>query len=734
MGEVYLARHQSTVPGFASLAVIKILIKSLSTNPSFVQMFLDEARIVSKLQHKNIVQVRDVGEFEGQFYMVMEYIPGQNLRELLGDASIIDRPLFAPRLGAEVFAEIASALAAAHHEHLVHRDISPNNIMISDDGVAKLIDFGVAKAMSSTSLTKPGTLKGKFSYMAPEYVKSQAYDHRVDLFSLGVVMWETFARRRLFRGPSAAEQLHQLLETPIPPLDEVVPDFPRDLATVVAAALERDPQRRISSAMLLADSLAEVARSLPFGPDATLRKWLENRIPDRMRDRRQTDQMLASLPHGSPIPDFGLAFPEAGSVPGSYGYQQMGYRPALGEPDATRPLSAPAPIVALPNVPTPRSRMTPVLIGFLAGVAAIAVVFAMMRTGSSEAKQPQAMGSAFAQGSLADVHRQLGLRAMADGDMDKARRDFAEAMRLGAGGDVAKLLEMATAEAEAKHPEPIETPPTTVAGAPTGDATAPTTEPATPTETAAPEAIEPEPAAATLPTATPARLDPPPERANPRTGKTTPPRAGRTEKVTAATRPEPAVAQPPAPEPPAPATLTVTSIVPDAQVYVDGQFVGETPRKLQVSPDADHALVVKDKGGETLLSRNVKIAAGADKIVLVETKPKPAPTVAAAPAPAPVAAVAQPARTPRVSEDGSVASGASVVRACNACHAKTGASAFGGRRYTRAQWERFFASGQHDRYVGIGDKMGASELRAARAFLRANAADSAEHQGAGVQE
>lgn len=683
MGEVYLARQHSTVPGFATLVVIKVLIKSLSTNPAFVRMFLEEARIVGKLRHKNIVQVLDVARHQDQYYMVMEYIPGQNLRELLGDAGILDRPLFAPRLGAEIFSDVASALAAAHGENMVHRDLSPNNLMIGDEGVVKLIDFGVARALSSASLTKPGTLKGKFSYMAPEYVRSEAYDHRIDLFSLGVVMWETFARRRLFHGPSAAEQVHQLIEAPIPALDEVVPGFPRDLAAVVTAALERDPQRRISSAMLLADSLAEIARSLPVGPDPTLRKWLENRIPGRMRDRYQTDQALSTLPHDAPIPDFGIAFPQAGSVPGTWG----NHPPIMDVPEV--PLSAPRMSARMAAQPAPaepvarRSRPFSILLGFLAGAVLIGGVvwFVLSRRpdGPTQAENEQI--------SLVEAHREIGLRALADGDLPKARRAFSEAMRLGAGSEVAKLLELASA------PPAIETD--------GSDAAEPAAE--QPRDRAAVEQpSDREPAEQPSDREPVARAS---EKRQP----------VETSSRRATTRQERRAAEASTSLPP--------PLVAPAVSHVEPAAAEPTIRTTSPSSTAGSATTTEPPSGEVARPR-------------VTERPKTTTPVAPAPVvPAPsVTAKPAVARTPRVSSDGSPEAGARVVQACNACHAKSGAKGVSGRRYTRVQWERFFASGQHDRYVGIGDQMSAGQLQAARAFLRANAADSAEHQGAGIQD
>ena len=725
MGEVYLARVQSSVDGFGALAAIKVLPKNLSANQTFVKMFLDEARAIGKLHHKNIVQVRDIAEHEGQYYMVMEYIAGQNLREFLGDASIPDRPLFEPRLGTEIFIDIASALGAAHAEGLVHRDVSPNNIMIGDEGTPKLIDFGVARARGSSSLTNPGTLKGKFGYMSPEYVRAQAYDHRADIFSLGVVMWETFARRRLFRGTSAAEQLHQLLESEIPRLDQILPDFPTDLATMVAGALERDPQHRIASANMLVDALTEISRALPVGQDLTLRKWLERRIPGRLEDRRRMDQTLLGLPPGSAIPDFGVAYPDAGSTPGTYGFDGTGAArlSEIMRPDTevkTSPRGEPPPPQPISLAPRSSRNRT---IAIVAGLAiAIAVVFALAQdrggspadTTGSSATPPGSAGPAIAQrgssASLIEAHRQIGLKALADGDYDKARAEFDDAVQAGGSGDLDQLRQMAIqlahddkAKAEAK------------AEAKADATTKPPTKPPT---VAAVEPHHPEP---------PAKA--PPRRNLPRN-----PKHGGHE-ATVVTAREPASETAAAPPPPAATNFAVFSLVPKATVLVDGAVVGTTPLLVKVTP-GEHQLVVK-AGDQVLHAARVSAAAGETTRINVETPlaakapPKPIVVTEAPRPPAPPL----PSPTPRVSSNGDVDVGARVVAgACNGCHRKLGKSAVAPRQYAQAQWERFFATGQHDRYQRLGDEMTASQMKAARAYLRANAADTAENQGAGVRE
>jgi len=733
MGEVYLARVKSSVEGFGALVAVKVLIRNLSSNQSFVKMFLDEARIVGKLHHKNIVQIRDIAEQDGLYYMVMEYIPGQNLRELLGDVSILDRPLFEPRLGTELFVDIAGALAVAHAQSLVHRDISPNNIMISDEGVPKLIDFGVARALSSVSLTSPGTLKGKFGYMAPEYVRAQAYDHRVDLFSLGVVMWETFARRRLFRGTSAAEQLHQLLESVVPRLDEVIPGFPADLATIVAGTLERDPQRRISSAAMLGDALTEISRNLPAGKDPTLRKWLERRIPGRLEDRRQTDQTLLSLAPGAAIPDFGTAYPEAGSSPGTYGFQEAPIpsgaftnAPNAGQSATSIRLAngeaSPAP---LPTIAPASNMRTRVLAFGVAAVLGAIVIFVLARGKSTPEAAPPAPATTSAvvattarpDISIAEAHRQIGLKAMSDGDYARARKEYEEAVRNGGSGDLTKLIEIAgqlERDEQARKTEPTPAAPATDAKS-------------TPREAPATQV------------AVPAR------------------RATAAERKAAATpkpRDKAVTARPPraAPEqPPATGNLLVTTVDSGlrALVIIDGNTMGQTPLLVPHLTPGDHQLVVR-VGDRILRSERVSIAAGDTSRLKVDSpppsppeppkpvtpKPVPPPVVATRPSPPPLAPPIQPPPpppTPRVSSDGDAGKGAGVVAGCTSCHAKAGKPGVSPRRYTRAQWERFFATGQHDRYVPIGDRMNGSQLMAARAFLRKNAADSAENQGAGIR-
>lgn len=742
MGEVYLARQTSAVEGFATLAAIKVLLKNLSTNRSFVEMFLEEARIVGRLQHKNIVQIRDIAEHDGHYYMVMEYIPGQTLRELLGDASIRDRPLFDPRLGCQVFSELASALASAHAAGLIHRDISPNNIMISDDGVPKLIDFGIARAVGSASLTSPGTLKGKFGYMAPEYVRGEAYDARVDVFSLGIVMWETFARKRLFRGSAIAEQLHQMLQAEIPRLDAINPDIPAELADLVADALERDPARRIGSALMLSEALAALTEALPAGPDPTLRRWLERRIKGRMDDRRQTDQTLMTLPHGAAIPDFGPAVdPGAASGPSSYSGGSSGSgRHSFREGPGSRPdsngaaslrtsmlmgqVSPSHELAPPPLAPAPRGRG--LMFGAIGAALALAVaLIAMMsmRPAATPAPTAAAVGPTDAAPagsgamSLAEAHRQIGLKAMADGNYGKARSEYAEALRQGGGGDLVQLMQLAT-QLEGEE---------AAAAAPVAATPPPPGEPA-PAPTMAVLAPSPKGARAAATVAAAPRRAPPP--ASPSTPSRAP--DGRDEKAASAS-----AIPAPAETTPGGGYLVATSVIAGALVVVDDTTVGQTPLRIPLAA-GDHRLVFTRNGAQ-VDARSLRITNGETARVHVENEaappaPRPQAPVAKAPVKPVVAPTRAPTPTPRVTGTGDAGVGAQAVGACNACHTRAGAGAVAGRRYTQVQWDRFFATGQHDRYVPIGDQMSAGQLAAVKAFLRTKAADAPENQGAGVRE
>lgn len=635
MGEVFLARQRSSVEGFVRLFAIKVLLQSYSTNIKFVNMFIDEARVAAKLHHRNIVQVTDIDRHGDQYYLVMEYIRGQNLRELLGDGSIPGPSLFAPRLGAEILADIAGALGAVHDAGLIHRDISPNNIMVSDSGVPKLIDFGVARAVSNASLTTPGTLKGKFGYMAPEYVRGHEYDHRADIFSLGVVMWETFARRRLFRGTSAAEQLHHLLELQVPSLDQVVPDFPSELADIVALALQRDPNARFPTAAALANALTETAASLPASKDPTLAIWLERRLGARIAERKRIDEAFIAMPSNAEIPTFDDPPMSPGSAPGTYGvYEVAGSLakttrpsiPSMMTPSASgRVLNEFAPRVEgtagtsvrqsvgevhsgdKPSAPPSRWRW--IAVGVASALAVVvAVSWFQLRTRPPAVPATTAI-PASNRSDLAEVHRRRGLEALADKDYERARREFAGAINHGgASADLVDLLRLAT-ELEAAAAAKV------VIAAPLVDDKVEKAAVSQP-----PKDVKTE-----LPAPVRRKSDPITRREPRKVAAKTKPADTTTDLVTTPQPPVPVeVPKPPVvEEKPKLGDLIVTSTPPKLRVRVDGAMMGETMLRVPLEIGTHRVEVLKDD--RVVRAETVTIREQDQTFVYVEA---PAPIVA----------------------------------------------------------------------------------------------------------
>ena len=261
MGEVFLAR-QSGVAGFDRLVILKSLLPDLAAQEDFVNQFLDEARVAATLNHPNIVSIYEVGLWNGTYFIAMEYIRGDNLSRLARAAERAKRRMPVD-VAAFVVHEAAQALDHAHKAcdlhgsplHIVHRDVSPQNIMVRTDGVTKVVDFGIAKAANRSSRTATGLLKGKVQYMAPEQVMGGLVDGRTDQFALGVVLWELVAGRKLFSGGNDLEILRAVLHTPIPPLVEAEPSCPAELSRIVARMLARDLTQRYPT---LADAAVEL--------------------------------------------------------------------------------------------------------------------------------------------------------------------------------------------------------------------------------------------------------------------------------------------------------------------------------------------------------------------------------------------------------------------------------------------------------------------------------------------
>jgi eukaryotic-like serine/threonine-protein kinase len=264
MAEVFRGVSES-VQGFKKAVAIKRILPNLTRKPKFVAMFLDEAKLSLHLQHANIVQVFDIGVADNTYFIVMEYIDGGNLRTLLdslrrqGRRMKIEHTIF-------IMMQVCAGLGYAHDMHdpesgrplgIVHRDISPPNILLSRQGEVKLVDFGLAKAASQVENTEPGVVKGKFSYLSPEAAEGKEVDHRSDIFAVGIVLFELLAGRRLFYGDTDYDTVQLVRQARIPSLKSLNPEVETQLEEVVRKALARDVVDRFQHAADLQDALAQ---------------------------------------------------------------------------------------------------------------------------------------------------------------------------------------------------------------------------------------------------------------------------------------------------------------------------------------------------------------------------------------------------------------------------------------------------------------------------------------------
>ena len=265
MASVYIARAQG-VAGFERLVAIKVLHPHLAYEQEFISMFLDEARLAARIRHMNVVPTLDISDSPGDgYFLVMEYIEGDHLGALLGGAAkrgeLLPRPFVC-----RVLIDTLQGLAAAHRLtdedgtplKLVHRDVSPHNILVGTDGIARLTDFGVAKADVRMASTRVGQFKGKLSYMAPEQASSSETDQRSDLFSVGIILWESLTGRRLFKGDTNAATLNKLLNGSVPKPSSVWEEL-EPFDGVVMKALSRNPEQRFQTADELGEALDEAA-------------------------------------------------------------------------------------------------------------------------------------------------------------------------------------------------------------------------------------------------------------------------------------------------------------------------------------------------------------------------------------------------------------------------------------------------------------------------------------------
>jgi serine/threonine-protein kinase len=361
MAELFLA-FTAGPGGFRKFVALKQILPDVQKDDQFVKMFLDEARITASLAHANIGQVFDLGDQDGELYLAMEFLAGQNLEQLLVASSKQQRPL---PLGFSARA-VRDACLGLHYAHsytdpsgkprpVVHRDVSPKNVMVTFDGNVKVIDFGIAKAKGRLGRTQVGMVKGTTGYMSPEQVRgSEQLDGRSDLFCVGVILHEMLCGRRLFSGAHEAEVMMKIADGEVTPPSRINPRIPEALSQVVMRALAREPAERFASGREMARAIEAACGAELFHEEqmaAVMRQLFGDKI-------QKTQALLESANEGDPpTGQFAAAVPEKDKE-GSAEKARRSANPA-SPPRTAKPSSGqvtPAPKPALPSGPKPAPR------------------------------------------------------------------------------------------------------------------------------------------------------------------------------------------------------------------------------------------------------------------------------------------------------------------------------------------------------------------------------------------
>lgn len=324
MGEVWAARLRGT-RGFQKVVALKFLLPELSHNPNFEQMFLDEAELASRIKHPNVVQVTDLGEEDEILYQVMEWVSGESLWTALRAASKKNGvPL---EVAARIICQVCAGLNAAHELRddegkfigLVHRDVSPQNVLLTRQGIAKVVDFGVAKfAGRGVAATQVGELKGKVPYMAPEHIHGQELDRRADVFSIGVLFYQLVSGVHPFLADNDQLTMARISSpTPAPSLRSRVPQVPLPLSRVVDAALAKDREKRTKTAL---DFMHEIERAVPGASMSStndlVAAWLKELVGKQIDARdEELREALRDLDSRSSLPPESMRSGRRGTMP-----------------------------------------------------------------------------------------------------------------------------------------------------------------------------------------------------------------------------------------------------------------------------------------------------------------------------------------------------------------------------------------------------------------------------------
>ncbi len=439
MAEIFRAKSLGA-EGFEKVVVIKRILPHFSEDEGFVTMFKDEARVAAHLSHANVVQIFDFDEAEGLFYIAMEYVEGQDLKRVLDQGAKKGQPLSIAQ-AVHIIIEAALGLHYAHTRlvdgeplNIVHRDVSPHNIMVSFSGEVKIMDFGIAKAASRSTKTRVGTVKGKCAYMSPEQARGKPLDARSDLFALGVCLWEMLTGKRLFVGESDFETLNNVLKAEVPAPSELNPEVPKELDAIVLKALARERDDRQADCGAFAGELRRWYYSTVADPDAASLKGYMHELFAEDIARIRSD-VAAEVAMMEQLRRNGLAAPGSnsqqrrvvtGSQPAARGVQEertmaLDAGPnehTLALPDGLASAGV-APRSQNPAVPKPKSR-TGWYVGVGVGAAVLAAIAVIASGGGSKPAKTDAAGAtAPGTGQTAESPpakaRRIGIRIHAPG-------------------------------------------------------------------------------------------------------------------------------------------------------------------------------------------------------------------------------------------------------------------------------------------------------------------------------
>jgi serine/threonine-protein kinase len=334
MAEIFLARH-SGVEGFEKDLVIKRIRPHLNSEPSFVNMFLGEAKLAAQLSHPNIVHIYDMGKIEDSYFIAMEFVPGRDLSQVIPRSKDLEIPFpfeYALRIGSSVCEALNYAHTKADSEgrllKIVHRDVSPENVRIGWTGAVKILDFGIAKAATQLHETKAGEIKGKLTYMSPEQVMGRDIDHRSDIFSLGVMLYECITGLKLFSGDNDLNIMNNIIEGKIYPPTYFRDDIPKEVEAILMKALEKDKKKRYSNACDMQLDIDTFLAGHAFTPtNIHLQGFLKQLFKDEQEEEQRRRQRNAT-----PLPEL----PDRGQTMRRRSSRSQAAPSPLGNEDSTK--------------------------------------------------------------------------------------------------------------------------------------------------------------------------------------------------------------------------------------------------------------------------------------------------------------------------------------------------------------------------------------------------------------